>query len=56
MKSKDPNDVCSSDPCDYCVHKGKRQSCNPCYEHAGFQGLRLKKMQSVSKQDAPKNG
>lgn len=32
----------SSDSCDYCIHKGKREHCNPCYEHAGFDGRRVK--------------
>jgi hypothetical protein len=35
------NVVCSSDPCKYCVHEGKKVICNPCYEYAGFQGRKL---------------
>ena len=33
--------ICASDPCRYCVHDGKREFCNPCYEHGSFQGRRL---------------
>ena len=51
-KIKNSDEICSSNPCDYCACNGKR-SCQGCYEYAGFQGLRLKKIQT---QDASKNG
>jgi hypothetical protein len=38
------NTLESSDPCDYCARKGDRASCSPCYEHAGFKGIKIIKV------------
>lgn len=46
LKEKHIGIIHSSDPCDYCIHKDdKREHCNPCYEHAGFDGRKVKEIE-----------